>query len=231
MTVDKLEETLNGGFNGLYAEVVTEDTYKLKSLDFIPDIIFDIGSNVGVFARYARSLFPNALIICVEPNEGNFIHLKKFTNDDNIIFINKALGQGKIHHATTAANGSGEVYMSEGLGYPTDEIHTADNLEPSTIETIMLDELFMIDNRFKPNMKSLLKLDCEGAENVIWQHKPSMKVLKEIDYFCAELHFYALHGGDIYDEVQTVTRKALKSLEKTHQCELNHVHFYATKHK
>lgn len=227
MIVDNLQDTLNGGFNGLYGEVVTEDNYRLKTLRFVPDLIFDIGANVGIFARYARSLFPDAKIICVEPDEENFIHLKKFTQDDNIVFINKALGKGDIYHATTAANGSGECYLSTGLGYPENEIHTASNLEKSFIETIMLDEL--ISTFYKPGMKSLLKLDCEGAENVIWQHKESMKALKQMDYICAELHFYALRGGDVYDEVQEVTHKALKSFEKTHECELNHIHFYATK--
>lgn len=227
MIVDKLENTLNGGFAGLYGEVVMEDTYKLKSLGFIPEIIFDIGSNIGVFTRYARELFPKAIIICVEPNPENFVHLKRFTHPSLVTFINKALGQGKLHHATTAVNGSGEVYMSEGLGYPSDQIHTASNLEPSSIETVMLDEL--INTYLQPGTKSLLKLDCEGAENVIWQHKPSMKALSKIDYICAELHFYALHGGTVYDEVQYVTRKALKSLEETHTCILDGVHFYATK--
>lgn len=227
MIVEKLTDTLKGGYAGLYAEVVTEDTYKLKSLGFIPDLIFDVGSNVGIFTRYARSLFPNALIVSLEPNEENFAHLKKFTKDDNTIFIHKALGKGPIYHATTAANGSGEVYMSTGLGYPENEIHTATNLEKSFVESIMIDEL--INTYLKPGMKVLLKLDCEGAENCIWQHKSSMKALRQIDYICAELHFYAMHGGTVYDEMKEVTHKALKSFEDTHDCELNHVHFFAKK--
>lgn len=227
--VDNLIDTLNGGFQGLFGEVVTEDCYKVKSLNFIPDIIFDLGSNVGVFARYARSLFPNALIICVEPNEENFIHLKKFTIDDNIIFINKAIGRGNLHHATTAANGSGECYLSEGLGYYPDIIKNANNLEESSIETIMPDEL--ISTYLKPGMKSLLKLDIEGAENCIWQHEESMKALKKIDFITAELHFYAHIGGIVHDEVLNVTHAALKSFEETHQCTLDHIYFFASKLK
>ena len=37
--VDHLNQTLNGGYNGLYGEVVTEDCYHLKTLDFVPEMI------------------------------------------------------------------------------------------------------------------------------------------------------------------------------------------------
>lgn len=229
MIVKKLEQTLKGGFNGLYAEVVTEDVYRLRTIDFTPDIIFDLGANVGVFTRYARTLFPDAIIISVEPNEENFAHLKKFTSDNNTIFINKAIGRGNIHHATTAANGSGECYFSEGLGYYPDQIMGAGNLEKSFVQSIMPDELINI--YLKPGMKSLLKLDIEGAENIIWQDTSSMKALMQMDYICAELHFYAHIGGATHDEVLKVTHHALKSFESTHDCILEHIHFYATKKK
>ena len=226
--VNKLEETLNGGFRGLYNEVTVEDCYHLKTINFSPDIIFDIGANVGVFTRYARTLFPSAMIIAVEPNENNFYHLTKFTKDNNTIFLNKALGKGNIWHATTAVNGSGEVYISEGLGYPSDLLQQdAGNLEKSHVKTIMLDEL--INQYYQPNMKSILKLDCEGAENVIWAHESSMKTLHQIDFITAELHFYAHTGGPIYDEMLKVTHNALKSLEETHDCTLNHIYFQARK--
>ena len=75
----ELENTLNGGYNGLYGEVVTEDCYRLKTLGFVPDVIFDLGANIGVFTRYARDMFNNAKIISVEPNLDNFENLKTFS--------------------------------------------------------------------------------------------------------------------------------------------------------
>ena len=70
MVVEKLEQTLNGGYNGLYHEVAVADCYKLRTIKFTPNVFIDIGSNVGVAARLARELFPNALIVCVEPEPG-----------------------------------------------------------------------------------------------------------------------------------------------------------------
>lgn len=232
MIVDKLEDTLHGGFKGLYGEVVEEDCYKLRSLDFIPTIIFDIGANIGVFTRYARQLFPDAFIIAIEPDPENYTHLTKFTDHTNIMFINAAIGRGKMYHGTTAANGSGEVYMSSGLGYPDEMISTADNFEASNVRTIMPNQLLLLGRPWLyPGSKSLLKLDCEGAENAIWQHEESMDMLYQMNYICAELHFYAHVGGKIHDEVLEVTHKALKSFEETHDCSLEHIHFYARKRK
>ena len=66
----KLEESLNGGYKGLYGEVVDRDEYHLRDLadvvsindpkfihdpghprgfNFIPDVVIDLGANVGVF--------------------------------------------------------------------------------------------------------------------------------------------------------------------------------------
>jgi FkbM family methyltransferase len=226
--IDKIEDTLNGGYLGLEGEVVTSDCYKLKELKFVPEIIFDFGANVGIFSRYARSLFPDALIIAVEPHKENCEVFERFTKDEKIILINKAIGQGNLWHSTTAKNGAGESYVSEGLGFPHDEmnIRVGNSVEQSNVETIMPDKI--INTYLKEGMTSVLKLDCEGAENIIWGHEPSMEAIKKIDYIAAEIHFYAI-SGKTWQEVQDKTRAALKSLELTHDCELDNVNFWATK--
>lgn len=43
----------------------------------IPEVIIDGGSNVGLFAVLMKNRFPNAKIICVEPDPDNFQQLKK----------------------------------------------------------------------------------------------------------------------------------------------------------
>lgn len=226
-----LEETLNGGFNGLFGEVVTEDTYKIKELQFVPDVAIDMGANVGVFTRYIRSLFPDCLIIAIEPDEENFKWLKYFTyGNEKIIFINKAIGEGKVFHGTTAANGSGEVYLNSGLGYPEgkmiDAVENKLGMEESSVETIMLDEIY--NTYLKEGNKFIVKCDIEGNEHKVLDHLPSMEVLHKADYIAMEVHFYAMTGEEI-DDVNYYIRKHLKSLRTTHSCWLEGVHFWATK--
>jgi FkbM family methyltransferase len=228
--IEKLEDTLNGGFGGLYGEVVTFDCYKVKELSFVPDVVIDLGANVGCFTRFARELFPNALIVAVEPNEDNFAQLIRFTEEDNIIFINKAIGIDKVYHGTTSANGSGETYLSAGLGYPADSMEaelTGGGIEKSSIPLIMVDEI--INKYVCFGQKVILKIDIEGNEHTILSHKKSMELMKGIDYICMEVHFYALYGGDIYEDMLEQTMRALKSFDESHDIKLDNIHFYATK--
>jgi len=228
MSVNSLEESLKGGYNGLYGEVVTSDCYRLKSVKKQPDVIIDIGGNVGVFARYARTIFPDAVIVSVEPNPDNLAVYEKFTHDLHTMCIPAALGKGKIYHGLTACNGSGETYLSSGLGYPEKQMDAAcgPDLEVSQVSTVTLQEV--LQSILFPGDTYLLKIDCEGAENCIWQDPEAMEVLRGADYLCMELHWYAL-SGNLSEEVKAVTLAALKTLEETHHCELDGVHFWATK--
>lgn len=217
------------GYKGLHGEVVIEDTYRLRKLPFVPDVIFDLGANIGVFTRHAREVFPNALIVAVEPDPTNFEHLTKFAiGDFNIVYINKAIGIGQIYHSKTAANGSGECYLSAGLGYPEDLMPKDDRLELSNVETVMIDAL--VKEYVKKGQKYLIKMDIEGAENIVFTHAPSRGAIKNADYFAAEIHRYACTGGQ-QQEVNEVTDQTLMSLAKTHSCDWEHVHFYALNKK
>jgi FkbM family methyltransferase len=218
-------ETLNGNYPSLYGEVVTCDIYRLRTLDFVPDVVIDLGANVGAFTRFARELFPNALIVAVEPDKENFTHLLKFTPPSNIIFMNNAIGRGKVWRGLTAANGSGATYLSSGLGYPETEMG-GETMELSKVSTIMPNEI--LSEFASAGQKVLVKIDIEGNEHTIFTHELSMLALRKVDYLCMEVHFYALNGG-LTEQVNEETMKALKSFEATHHIELDNVNFYARK--
>lgn len=229
--VNTLEETLNGGYGGLYGEVVTEDTYRIKKLDFIPSLIFDIGANIGVFTRYCRQLFPQAFIVAVEPDNENVQHFQMFTfRDSQLVLLHKALGKGNIWRSKSAANGAGESYVSSGLGFPDELMQKSETVEKWNIPTITLPEL--VDEYMKyagKGGKSVCKIDIEGGENAIFEDPKSIEALKTFDYICAEIHFYSIVGGLINEAVRAKTISALQELQETHDCELDHIYFYARK--
>lgn len=221
-----IEETLRGGYGGLYGEVVTEDCYKLKGIDFIPTCIIDIGANIGVFSRYARTLFHSALIVAIEPHKENCDLFKYFTKDDRIVLIEKAIGDGKVFHGLTAANGSGETYLSHGTGFPEEEMAANESMELCDVKTITVYEI--ADKYVTKDDKVVIKIDCEGSEHSIFSDKRSMDVLRKADYVAIELHYYAL-TAQVWQQSKDEAVKALKSLEETHICITNHVNFYARK--
>jgi FkbM family methyltransferase len=226
MIVDKLEDTLNGGFGGLYGEVVVEDSYGLRKIKKQIDVVIDIGANVGCFTRFARELFPKAKIIAVEPDMENFIHLQRFTDSPNISFLRKAIGYGRIFKVPGAPNGAHESYLSESPGLPYK--YLIENNYPEQIETCMLDELF--NQYVLPGDKVIVKIDCEGAENLIWTHKPSMNALKRADYIMLELHYaVAVCDRAAVKDLCEKTIIGIMELTETHNCFYKHIYFNAIK--
>jgi FkbM family methyltransferase len=224
LTCRTLEETLGGGWKGLHHEVVVEDCYRLRTLDFVPDVVFDIGANVGTFTRHARSLFPNAYIVAVEPDPENAVHWRKFTPDDvRVVLWQEAIGEGQIYRGVTARNGSGETYLSAGLGYPAELIEKQMDLTPVPVPSARLSSF-----AFYAKGQTLMKIDCEGAENFIFDHEPSRAFLHTIDYIAMEIHFYAINGSE-YSKMQETILSGLCDLANTHDCHFEGVHFWARK--
>lgn len=226
MIVEVLEDTLNGGYGGLYGEVVTEDSYKMRQLKFVPDVIIDLGANVGVYARFARELFPNAAIVCVEPDPENYEHLKKFTPDENTYFINMAIGRGQVFRCEGAPNGAHESYFTNGVGTPEKQMTEDKRLTKTETRSIMIDLLLSL--YVNPGQKSVVKIDIEGNETVIFSDQTSMAMLKRVDYICGEFHNSAL-TGNLIDSVKAITIKAMNELKETHDVEMDHIYFFATK--
>lgn len=238
-----LEESLNGNYLRLFGEVVTQDIYHLrdvadivsendptfihekghkKAFDFIPDVVIDLGANIGVFTRYAVSLWRDAYIIAVEPDQSNCNVFREHTHDERVLLIQKAIGHGDVYRCVDAANGAMECYFTQGAGYDQADLN---KLTPLSVGSIMLTDLRQY---IKPTDKVLLKLDIEGNETVMFSDPASMDMLKRVDYICMELHYYAA-DGDKLPEVKRITNEALASLSETHNTYLDNIYFYATK--
>lgn len=222
----RIQDVWNGQAGGLIGEVIINDCYKLKELNFTPSCIVDLGSNIGIFAQFARELFSDALIICVEPDKENIKIFNQFNDDRNLILIEKAIGNGKVWHGLTAANGSGETYLCSGVGFPEKKMIKSSVLESSSVDTIRLSEI--VETYVKPNDKLLIKLDIEGNEHVILFDEEEMDALRKADYICAEIHRYALTSKE-WQGVHDKTEVALNSISDTHEIEIDGVHFWATK--
>jgi FkbM family methyltransferase len=236
----KLEDSLNGNYLSLYGEVVTQDIYHMRDVedivsindptyvhekghkrgfDFIPNVIMDLGANVGIFSRYARELFPQALIVAVEPDPENFKYLYAF-EDVGFHPINKAIGNGDMYKSLDAANGAMQCYFSKGPGYNQFDL---EELKYSEVKSIMLTDL-----KKYCHGKTVLKLDIEGNETVIFNDPGSMEMLKTIDYISLELHYFAA-DIDKLAVVRKITNDALDSLSATHDTCIDNIYFYARK--
>lgn len=222
-------------FAPLFEEIVQQDCYRLRSLPFTPDVVFDIGANVGVFASYARFLFPKATVICLEPDNRNYGLLFRHCGHlPRMKLLNVALGTGPIWTKPVASicspyfNG-GAQYVSEGqLGFTPQTF--ADSYEPSQVDRVSLNEI-MASVWPTEEMILLCKIDIEGAENCIFNHGPSMDALRRMDYVAMEVHFPLDTHGPVWQDGSPTIRQSLLRLRKTHDVVFDEPKnlFYATR--
>ena len=214
-------------FRGLYGEVVVEDCYRLRSLDFTPDVILDIGANVGTFSRFARELFPDARIVAVEPHPGNYAVLDYWpTPAKKPLLYNAAIGIGQLWSSNHHVNSAHASYLCTGLGYPDGALRDCPDFNRTEIRTTTLDYLFA--SYVCHNETVFVKVDCEGGENTIFSHPPSMRALGQVDAMAIELHYFGSDTGDL-EYVRSITAAGLRGLEATHDCETIHPIFHARK--
>lgn len=224
-------------FPGLYGDVVTEDIYRLRSLDFQPDVIFDIGANIGYFTHLARGLFPNALIVAVEPHPENIRIFQEncpepglvATEADVKLFCGAIGSHGQVWRAQGAANGASEVYITEGLGYPPESFDDSSHFLPANAPSRSLATiaggLFDVTGA-----RYIVKIDCEGGENAIFSDPASMDILIGAEYIAAELHYHCDNGGEMHEVIHATT-SALLEISRTHGCESKGPMFYARKRR
>lgn len=176
MIHEHIEET--DGYAGLHGEVVTEDVYRLKQLDFTPDLIFDLGANIGVFTIYAKSLFPGARIVAVEPDPQNVEHFKRFVKENGVTLLESAVGTCAMRKKPSPENGAHASYRE----FP----YAPGNYEPSDVGTISIEKLmgaYMLGG-----MRAALKLDIEGNESAIFNSVEELEAIARVDYFAMEVH-------------------------------------------
>jgi len=177
---------------------------------------------VGLKNSYARTLFPAARIICVEPDPDNCANFKRMTPDPNTILIRKAIGSGQVYRHPDASNGAKESYVTACTGYE----RVSGALPAVPVDSILPDAL--IAQYRKPGDRAIMKIDIEGNDNAVWDHAPSMAAIRSLDYIAIEVHRCAL-TGDRIDAVNNLTRVALQSFSPTHDCQEEHVIFTARK--
>lgn len=121
------------------------------------DLIIDAGANIGLSSVYFANKYPNAKILSIEPEEGNYnILLKNTSLYKNIIPIKKAL-YNKICTLNIVDTGKGEFgYMIESI---------SDNTPIGKTTSITINKLI---EEYDIKHIDILKLDIEGAERELF---------------------------------------------------------------
>ena len=174
----------NRGDIDVINEVYLGDTYRIGQLNILPKILVDIGAHIGTFARLAWETWGDAVkIICIEPNPHSFQLLESNVAGHNVVLYQAAVRYD--NHCVTLddhnveVTGGGfmisreQVPQIENSGYIVVNEHTT----LVTIEQIIHEcDITAID---------LMKLDCEGSEQHIFEH---LNPKVQIDTLVGEFH-------------------------------------------
>jgi len=117
-----------------------------------PDVIWDIGANIGSFSCVAGKAFPSARILAFEPDESALKAMKKNLDANGVrnvtIVPHPVTKDGRnVEFVGTGASGSANIYGT-GAGL------TLKSRVPTVPDISQVQRLF-------------IKLDCEGAEGEI----------------------------------------------------------------
>jgi FkbM family methyltransferase len=144
-----LEEIFNGG------EYAAVDGAR-------PKVIVDLGANVGQAALWFRSRFPNATMLCVEPDPVTFAKLRRNLESDPLVTLRQA--------AITAGDGSVQIERTRDSSWATrvrePGTEDAERVPAVSLETLLDDhDLHHVD---------LLKVDIEGLEHDALGESPAL---------------------------------------------------------
>jgi len=152
-----------------FEEVILKEDYNL-TINFNPSTIIDGGANIGLTSVFFANKYPNADIVAVEPEEGNFEMLKKNTKNYGRISL---IRSGIWSHSAILS------VIDEGKG--NNSFTVAEILSPK-VDSINAISIYDIMQERSWDTIDILKLDIEGAEKNVFEKKfeqwlPRVKIL------------------------------------------------------
>lgn len=129
-----------------------------------PTVILDLGANIGLTTLYFKKFFPNAEVICLEPDRKNFAQLSLNTATlAKVTLINAAVWNKCAPLIEDNAFRGGDDW-SKSYKEENKDI-TSTQIEGITIHNIL--------KQHNKNHIDVLKIDIEGAERFIFNESSS----------------------------------------------------------
>jgi FkbM family methyltransferase len=139
-------------------EIFRDKVYDLSKVPFTPDVVLDVGANIGMFTLTAAKRWPRAAFVCVEPHPETFSFLCRNLEDNGVRAVKLQCAVDAQEDTGDKAGGAGFAYL-QNEGAIIQKIASSGEDENRTL-TISLDALLPAER----SLNLLLKVDIEGAE-------------------------------------------------------------------
>jgi len=145
--------------------------------DSIDHVIIDAGANIGLASVYFANLYPDAIIVSLEPDRSNFRLLEMNTADyPQIRAVNAALWCEDKQLSLFSPNGAHS-------GFCTLEKNSGSLQECGEVPAVTLDTLMKTQGL---ETIDVLKMDIEGAEKEVFQSSSTW--IDKVNLLLIELH-------------------------------------------
>jgi FkbM family methyltransferase len=166
-------------------EVLIERVYQLDLVPFTPDVVMDLGANIGLFTLLAAQRWPSSAFICVEPHPTTF----------SFLCDNLALNGVNVMKLQCALDAEVGVKFLENEGAVFQALST--RATKTRVMTLRLDSLLPRN----PDVQLLIKMDIEGSEIAVLDNLQGLPQQSFI--------FLELHRGD--ESLQWINEWAVKN--------------------
>jgi FkbM family methyltransferase len=149
----------------------------------VDDIVIDAGANIGDFTVKSANVVKKGKVIAIEPNPNNIEILKK-----NLI-LNELHNVEILQFALSNVSGSTNLNGTSVSASIMKEDENSLYVETITIEDVIMKYCI-------PGKEIVIKMDIEGAEELVFRNKNFLKNVREINI--------ELHGEKNIREIQTI---------------------------
>lgn len=189
----KVEKIKLGDFEVIYtnkaaaeqiiSEVFDEKIYQFESKNPAP-LIIDAGSNIGIATLFFKKQYPQAKIICFEPDPRAFSALQKNVETnrlENVTLISAAVSNRSGGYIEFFGDMTGDSPDSRGNSILKTWGEQRQRLDTLQVPCVRLSDYIHSEIDF-------LKLDVEGAETQVIEDLVETDKLKLIRSMCLEIH-------------------------------------------
>lgn len=167
-----------------FEQVFLNKEYQFTAL-VEPSVIMDAGANIGLASVLFASRYPQARIIAIEPEPGNYTMLEKNTSPYANITRVKAALWNKNDQINLVDSGSGNWGFMTHEANNTDA-HSTDKLTPATFSSVRALTISQVLREQGLNKIDILKLDIEGAEREVFDNADQW--IDQVQSVIVELH-------------------------------------------
>lgn len=195
-------------------EILTTRTYEPQMTQLIrfllrpSDTFVDVGANEGYFAVVAAHHSPQGTVHCIEPQ----------TRLQEVIAKNIELNHLKNIHihplALAEHDGSVELYLRPSVNSGSSSLFKSNRLTRKK-ETVAALSFGSFVSKNKIEHIRLLKIDCEGAEDLVVFGGKEVFVDCKVDFIALEYH-HSIRGHEKLDQVHAFLEKCGYQLKSIH---------------